>query len=575
VSWVKGPHSMKFGTDIIRDQVSDYGNACVYGSYNFTGVYSGFGYADFLLGLPQTTYFALPQPADYFRGTDWSFYAQDQWKVSRRLTLDLGLRYELAGPYWEKYGRIFTYDPTLKAIIVPDAGLKNISPLFPKTIPILSATAANYPNPTLQKYNTLDFYPRIGFAYQLTSDGKTVLRGAYGTYGDTLYGVLSESKTGGPFAGSECFYNSVSNGAALFTLQDPFIAQAGLLAPFQTANVWNPDMHVPYLQQWNLTLQRQIGDMAFSLGYVGSHNVGLLYGRNINQPPPSTTPFSISELPNPSFSSIDAFDNGSNDEYNALQAAATKTVGQNLTLNASYTWARDLTDSPDNDWIFASLPIQNAFDRAAEWGNNLFTPTHRFYAAAIYALPVGSGQHLFNSLSGWRNALLGGWRTAYVVTLMTGQWFTPTFDGFDPSNTNNFGGRPDRIAGVPLYPQNQTINDWFNANAFKIPGCPDSTPVCTTPADIGRFGDAAPLQIAGPGTDNLDFTLMKDFHLTESKMLQFQAAFTNLFNHPAFSNPASDISATSTVGVITSTTGNYLQGSSASRVINFVLRFQF
>ncbi|MGH9328495.1 MAG: hypothetical protein ACRD2B_17635 [Terriglobia bacterium] len=158
---------------------------------------------------------------------------------------------------------------------------------------------------------------------------------------------------------------------------------------------------------------------------------------------------------------------------------------------------------------------------------------------------------------------------------MTGQWFTPSFDGFDTSNTNNFGGRPDQIAGASLYSKTQTINNWFNSAAFKVPGCPDATPVCASPADIGRFGNAAPLQLAGLGTENLDFTFMKDFHLTESKTLRFEAVFANLFNHPAFSNPASDISAISTVGVITSNTGNYLQGSSASRVINFALDLKF
>jgi outer membrane receptor protein involved in Fe transport len=578
LSWIKGSHSLKFGTDIIRDEVSLYGNTDVYGQYNFTGVYSGFAYADFLLGLPETTAFNYPQPSDYLHGTAWSFYAQDQWKATRRLTLDFGLRYELAGPYYEKNGLISTYDPTLQAIVVPDNGISHINPLFPKNIPIVTATKANYPDPTLQKYNTHNFYPRIGFAYQLTSDGKTVLRGAYGIYGDTIYGTLSLSKGGGPFSGSESFYNSVTTGTsetpgtALFTLQNPFVPAAGLVAPFQSANFWNPNLTVPYLQQWNVTLQRQIGSVGLTLGYVGSHNVGLLWGRNINQPHPSTTPFSNSELPNQSFSTIYEWDNGANDEYNALQASATKTVGRNLIVNASYTWARDLTDSADNDWITGPA-AQNAFARAPEWGNNPYNPAQRFYAAAIYSLPVGKGQRFLKNTSGWTDQLLGGWRTAYVLTLMTGQWFTPSFDGFDPSNTNNYGGRPDRIAGAPLYPSNRTINDWFNANAFEIPGCPNSNPVCADPANVGRFGNAAPLQISTPATKNLDFTLMKDFHVTETKRLQFQAIFANAFNHPAFGYPGADISATSSVGVITGTAGNYLQGSSPQRTINFALRF--
>ena len=264
-----------------------------------------------------------------------------------------------------------------------------------------------------------------------------------------------------------------------------------------------------------------------------------------------------------------------------MPIVAQKTVGNNLVINTGYTWARDLTDSPDNDWVFGN-PVQNAFNRAPEWGNNLFTPTQRLYAAVIWSLPIGKGQRFFNSLNGWQNAVFGGWRTSYVATLQTGQWFTPNYDGFDSSNTNylqpvdgNLGGRPDRVPGTSLYPSNRTINNWFNPNAFAIPGCPFTTPVCTNPADVGRFGNAAPNQLAAPPTKNLDFTLMKDFLIMEKRRLQFQAVFANVFNHPAFGYPAADISATSTVGVITSTVGNYLQGSSPERVINFVLRFQF
>ncbi len=581
LSWVRGSHSLKFGTVIIRDRVSSYGQNNVYGSYNFTGAYTGLGYADFLLGLPQTTSYNLPQPANYLFGTTLAFYAQDQWQITRRLTLNYGIRYELPVPYWEKDGLIFTYDPALKALVVPDNGLSHINPLFPKSIPIVSATAAGYPNPSLQKLNTLNFYPRIGFAYKLTNDGKTVIRGAYGIYGDTVYGTLALSKGGGPFSGSETFFNSITNGVPLFTLQNPFVTAAGQLAAFQNANFWDPNLRIPYMQQWNLTIQRQVGPVGLTVTYLGSHNVNLLYGRNINQPPLSTTPFSVSELPNQAFSVIDAWTNGSTDKYNALQVTAQKTLGNNLIINGAYTWARDLTDTPDNDWVFGN-PIQNAFNRGPEWGNNLFTPTQRLYAAVIWALPIGKGQHFLNGMQGWQNAVFGGWRTAYVATLQSGQWFTPNYDGFDSSNTNyiqpvdgDLGGRPDRVPGTSLYPSNQSINNWFNANAFAIPGCPFSTPVCTNPADVGRFGNAAPNQLAAPGTRNLDFSLMKDFLIMEKRRLQFQAVFANVFNHPAFGYPAADISATSTVGVITSTVGNYLQGSSPERVINFVLRFQF
>jgi hypothetical protein len=171
--------------------------------------------------------------------------------------------------------------------------------------------------------------------------------------------------------------------------------------------------------------------------------------------------------------------------------------------------------------------------------------------------------------------ILGGWRLSAVVTLQTGQWFTPSFDGFDPSNTNTIGGRPDVVAGAPLYPANQSINNWFNVGAFKVPGCPDTDPNCSSPANIGRFGNAGVNILRTPSMKNLDLALMKEFQIAEHKILRFQTTFSDALNHPNFGYPDGDISSPDTAPVITSTNSNYLSGSSSSRVINFSLRFQF
>ena len=126
-------HSFKFGVDFIRDDNNqNYLPNNLYGSFSFAGRYSGSAYADFLLGLPQTTGLANPAPASYLRGTMWSFYAQDQFKVTPRLTLNYGLRWELPPPYNDKFGRIFNYSPAAGALVVPDKGLQSINPLFPK-----------------------------------------------------------------------------------------------------------------------------------------------------------------------------------------------------------------------------------------------------------------------------------------------------------------------------------------------------------------------------------------------------------------------------------------------------------
>jgi hypothetical protein len=575
LSWTRGKHALKFGFDGIRDFVNqNYLPQNIYGTYTFNGTYAGAAYADFLLGIPQTTAIANPAPASYPRGNMWSGYAQDQYKVNRRLTLSYGVRWEVPLPYTDKYGRIFNYSPSKNALVVPDKAINSINPLFPKTVTILKATQAGLPDDTLISSRKLNIYPRVGFAYKLTSDNKTVIRAGYGIYGNILYGALARSESGGPFGGSETFFNSITNGVPLLAFPNPFALAAGQVAAFQNVSGFNPDLRIPYLQQWNVTLERQIGSIGISIAYIGSHAVNLLYGRNVNQPLPSTTPFSIGRLPNPSFNTITFYDNGGGERYESLQVSATKRLGKGLLFSSGWTWARDLTDQLDNDWIYGQV-IQNQFDRRSEWGNNTFTPIHRFYADAVYGLPIGRQQKFLNQLPTLVDGVLGGWRLSGVATLQTGQWLTPSFSGFDPSNTNSLGGRPDVIAGVPLYPAHQSINNWFNAAAFAIPGCPATNPVCSNPTNVGRFGNAGNDIIETPPMKNLDLGLMKEFHFSERRFIRFQAICSNVFNHPNFGYPAVNISSPGTVGVITSTHINYLKGSSDARVVNFALRLQF
>src|ERR1019366_5705425 len=138
-------------------------------------------------------------------------------------------------------------------------------------------------------------------------------------------------------------------------------------------------------------------------------------------------------------------------------------------------------------------------------------------------------------------ALAGGWTVSSAVTAQTGIWFNPTFSGFDVSNTNTVGGRPDLLPGASLYPANQTITNWFNAAAFGTPGCPATTPVCTTPANVGRFGTAAPNLLSGPGLLSWNGGIHKAFILHERARLLIQFTATNVLNHVNYSNPSTDI----------------------------------
>ncbi|HLJ17218.1 MAG TPA: TonB-dependent receptor [Bryobacteraceae bacterium] len=575
LSWTRGRHSMKFGFEAIKDDIGGYTIGSIYGTYNFTGAYSGNAIADLLLGLPQTVGLSIPTPMEYLHGTMWAMFAQDQWKVTSRLAVNYGLRYELAGPYYDSYGRIYTVNAQNGDLVVPSHGLSSINPLYPNNIPIETASEAGYPNSTLVRFPKLNFYPRAGIAYKLTADGKTAIRAGFGMYGNTIYGAIAQSLVGGPFSGSETLTNAITAGTPAFTLSNPFTSGAtGKSAALQNVTGINPNMRTPYLEQWNVTLERQIGTMGLSLAYVGSHGVDLLYDRNLNQPHASTIPFSGYTF-YPKLGVITWIENGATQSYNALQLAAVKHLGKELTFTTGFTWAKDLTDQEDQNWVYGQL-IQNQYNLRSEWGNNSFTPQKRFIAEMVYSLPFGNGQKMLNHMPRLANAVLGGWRLSSVATLQSGQYFTPSFSGFSPSNTNLIGGRPDVVPGVSVIPSGgQTINNWFNLAAFAIPGCPAGTPVCSSPANAGRFGNAGINILEGPPMKNIDLALMKNFHMFERFVWQFEVQAQDVLNHPNFGNPSGNISSPATGAVITATNANDLQGSGASRSIYVMVKVNF
>jgi hypothetical protein len=158
------------------------------------------------LGIPQTTTVTIPNPPRDFRGTTWGFYAQDQFKVSRSLTLNFGLRWGLEGPYFSKAGAMYSFDPQNGSLVIPDKGVKKLNPLSPQNIPVITATQAGYPASTLvdfHKTSIANLQPRVGFAYKLFGSDKTVIRGGFGIYGNLVYSTLAaQSMGGGPFSGS-------------------------------------------------------------------------------------------------------------------------------------------------------------------------------------------------------------------------------------------------------------------------------------------------------------------------------------------------------------------------------------
>jgi hypothetical protein len=361
----------------------------------------------------------------------------------------------------------------------------------------------------------------------------------------------------------------------LFSFPSPFLTSG--TTSVQNAAGFNPHLKNPYTEQWNLTVEHQIGSVGLRVSYLGTRSVDLVYRRNLNEPPPSTTPFSTSEQPFQLFKNVIYADTGGTEFYNGLELAAEKRFSHNLTFSTGYTWAKDLTDTQDaggGGATFGGQVIQNQFCRVCEKANNQIVPPQRFFGYALYSLPVGNGQRLLSGANGILQQILGGWEISWSWVAQSGQWFTPSFSGFDPSNTQSFGGRPDVIPGVPLYPSDQTVHHWFKASAFAIPGCPTSNPVCKDPANIGRFGNAGLNILEGPHIVNLDFGLMKNFRIREKEQLQFRMTMANALNHPNFSNPRANISSRGTVGTITGQV-RALLGEPGPRQIDFGLRLTF
>jgi Carboxypeptidase regulatory-like domain len=582
LTWTKGRNIFKFGVDQIIDRFQGFSvPGSVYGSYSFNGLFSGYGYSDFLLGLPQQTQLTNPPPTNELHGILLGAYAQDTFKLNSRLTFTAGIRWEYQGPYSDVNQKLYSFDPKTGAEVVStQASLSQISPYFPSdVVPLETAAQAGYPTNSFMFSHYLNFYPRVGFAWSIFPDGSAALRGGFGLYGNNIYGASATNQTGngGPFVGSSTFINSLTNGQPLFSFPKPFLSTGSLAT--QTAGAPDPHLQVPYTEQWNLSLEQKVlPTVALQISYVGTHSAKLVYPYNFNQPPPSTTPFSIGELAYPNYQAVNWSKNGGVENYNSLQISATKTYGKNLFFNTGFTWAKDLTDVQDYGNFEGTAPL-NIYCLQCEYGNSSLTRTTSYYANLTYLLPFGKGQHFLPNANRVLDGAVRGWNMAWIATVARGTFFSPyVSSGFDTANTDtSFVQRPDLI-GNPNLP-NKNVNNWFNINAYAIPGCPTSDPLCnnSTPADVGRFGSTRPGTLVGPALVDFNLSLMKDFHVREGQILKVGVTTVNTFNHPSFDIPDPYVTdGPGVAGVITSLSAAAQYNENwGSREIDIIARFQF
>ncbi len=548
VTHIRGAHNIKGGVEFRPQQYNDFVRP-QFGTYSFTGFASGNGWADFLLGVPQTTSRNYVRPPRYARFHFLTGFIQDDYKLSQTFTLNYGVRWDYNQPARDKLNTVFNVDAANGRLVVPNQSVLDqyVNPLFPKAIPIVTAAAAGFPERSLRKKDLNNFQPRIGFAWRPFGGTKSVLRGGYGIFNDDFTADLFSTLYGGPFALTESFVNTISNSTPALTLQRPFLG-AGTTGNVDVTGI---DFNVrnAYAQQWNLTVERDLGAaIGLRLSYVGTKSNGLVYGRNVNLPAPSTVPFNQNRRPFPLFRNIVMRENGGSHSYHALTTQLERKWQKGLSFMGAWTWAKSLTDVDEIGGVEGGTTIENAFNRARERGDAQYSPRHRFISTLIWELPIGRGKRLLGS-GGPLAAAIGGWQVSGSYIAQTGEYLTPSFAGSDPSNTQTIGGIPDRVGNGNLPAGQRTIDRWFDPSAFAIPA-----------ANAGRFGTSGRGILIGPSRQTASAAMFKSFPVRERVFLRVQISFTNLFNHGNFDIPALNISAPNAVGTIRAVQGRDLAG---------------
>ena len=350
-----------------------------------------------------------------------------------------------------------------------------ISPLYPDTINVVAGQVV--PNP--KKGN---LRPRVGVAYRFAND--LVIRGGYGQFSE-YFGRFARGFGGGPFEITEDYQNEIVNGQPLFSFPNPFPDLSLANVPSQNIEGYPTDTDNGVIHQFNLSIEKQIQSVGFRVSYLGSRNRGMNYRLNINKPQPSLEPFSADRRPFPQFVNATSWREDGETDYDALQFKVNRRMG-NLQIDAHYTYSQSMSNMLNTQNPHAPLV----------WNRDAFNSRHRSVVNLNWDVPLGKGKRVLGNAPAAVDAILGGWTASWISFFQSGQFFSPSFSGADPSNTQSFGGLPDRISDGNLSPGSRDINRWFDASAFVAP-----------PA--GRFGNSGVNVLEGPGWNLHHLSMLK------------------------------------------------------------------
>ena len=551
-----GPHELKFGGQFLRLANQIANTYTMAGSFGFYNDLSGDNLADFLLGDASE----FSQGGGEFKhqsGGIYSLYVQDNWRAARRLTLQMGLRWDPYFPFQEVAGRVVCFRPGEQSVRYPNAPLGLI----------YGGGGGHTPDagcPSAGSYNNLDnFAPRLGFAYKLTQDSKTSLRGAIGEYftppETDMFNAYADTA---PFAPS---YDLV--GVIGFVdpfgsqgLANPFPAQFGPLLPGPAVSFsvplsvrwyFSPDFHVPEVTTWNLTLERQVGSSwLLTAAYRGTKGTFLNSPTQTNRqenpavyiPGMSTEDNTQARRIYQNFQSIGLYTSDHNSNYNSLQLSVERRFSKGFQLLGSYTFSKAIDDYGETD------PFRV---RSFDYGLSSDDVPSNFKISGLWELP-----HLHVSgaagraINGWKVSGIGNWRNGFPFSIYSG--VDNSFSGVG-SDRADFIGTSLAAAKLGSRPHGEEIQEWFNTAPF-------------VPNAVGTFGDSGKNILRGPRYFNVDFALIKSIPIVERVSTQFRAEFFNSFNNVNFASPGNTVG-TPSFGVIT--------GAADPRILQFSLKVIF
>ena len=558
ISWTKGSHQLKFGASwAIYKKIQDV-FGLTQGGFTFSGQYTGNDFADFLLGYANSYNEAAIQDAGRWDNKSYALYAQDNWKVSPRLTLNLGVRWDGIPHTYEENNRQSNfypnlYNPANAAVILPSG---NISPTSPGLGTSPNSALAGYqfylngvgvagkngiPAGLVNNF-WHDIAPRVGFAYDLDGKGKTVIRGGFGVMYERIQG--NDVYNGGsnvPFSAQVNFNNvSLSNpNTSLLTgqtLVSP-ITVGGLTTISQT------DYKAPASYQFSIGVQRELArNSVLSVSYVGNQNRHQNDYRDINNPAPSQLPALINGtesynnvLPYLGFGGIKQSENSMNSHYNSLQVNFHSQISKDLTLQAVYTFSKAWDPLNQGGGAGDLTTVSNPYDRSYDNGPSPLDRRNVAIVNFIYQLPILRGKDTNAVLK----TALGGWEISGIGTIESGMPLNINLGGPQGSNgLANGTNRPD-VSGSVSTPH--TLTSWFNTSAFAAPA-------------VGAWGNFPARSVYGPGRDNWNLSLFKSFNFSEARgsRLELRLETFNAFNHTQYQNVSTTFT-DSRFGQVTST----------------------